>query len=278
MQKCALQGCGRKFPPYGNKKYCCAKHREAAQYARRFTPKGLKYAPKFTMRPGKCPHCGADLPTPRPNRQTNCDNCLGWFDREKAKETSKQYELIRGPLRRRGSDPAEPRTCQHRDTKDGPICGVVFVPKPRIGADGENRGVHADQVYCPKHQKPKAVARRRWLNRDVDKYRAGQRRFRAKHLTTVRAKQRRAAKAKRDRVTKILGQPAVRLLMARTTLAALLTIKGMSRRAMRGQLYPKTEGADRQYDSTNKLFREHREEINLEVQRLAAFTEARRKV
>ena len=276
-RQCAYAPCGREFTPYANQIYCSTRCRELASYARRFTAKGLKRAPKFTMNPGKCRACGIELPVPRPNRQVNCAEHAGRAGyRARNLERIRAYERERQVRRRRGPAPFETRLCQHREEKDGPICGVEFIAQPRIDSKGINRGVHAKQLYCPQHRTPKAVARRRWLNRNVENCKRLQRNHRRRNLEEIRAKQRAAAKSKRARMAAILNRPTERLVRARITLAAVLTIKGMSRRAMRGQLYPKTAGGDRQYDSVNKLFREHQNEIRLEVHRLAALTEAGR--
>jgi hypothetical protein len=110
---------------------------------------------------------------------------------------------------KRGAPPASQiRECQHRQEQDGPICGVKFEAKPRIDHNGFNRGVSAEQVYCPKHQEPKAVARRRWLNRNRENYKRLQRAYRHRNLEKVRKYQRDAVRAKRARMAEILaGRP-----------------------------------------------------------------------
>lgn len=100
------------------------------------------------------------------------------------------------------------RECQHKQEQDGPICGIKFEAKPRIDKKSVDRGVSAKQAYCPKHQEPTAVARRRWLNRNVENYKKLQRDYRHRNLTTVREKQRSAAKAKRATVAAILSRPS----------------------------------------------------------------------
>jgi hypothetical protein len=97
------------------------------------------------------------------------------------------------------------RECQHRQQEDGPICGTKFEATPRIGKNGVNHGVSPEQIYCLEHQKPKAVARRRWLNRNVENYKRLQRNYRHRNLKMVRNKQQIAAKAKRARVAAILA-------------------------------------------------------------------------
>ena len=48
-------------------------------------------------------------------------------------------------------------------------CNVEFEAQPRIDANSINRGVSAEQIYCPEHQTPKAVSHRQVLNRSPKK-------------------------------------------------------------------------------------------------------------
>ena len=106
---------------------------------------------------------------------------------------------------KRAARPKVIRICQYREKKDGPICGIKFEAKPRIGKNGADYGVHPNQRYCPKHATPAARAHGRWLNRNVERYKAYAIDYRDRNLVSVRKKQRIAAKAKRDRVAATLA-------------------------------------------------------------------------
>jgi hypothetical protein len=169
--------------------------------------KGRLHAKRFTTKPGNCRVCSSPLPTPRPTANMVCDACKNdpvRLESQRKRENKKErarYEAKRAAERKR----VAVRKCQHRQEKDGEICGIEFEAEPRIGSDGANRGVHSWQNYCPDHRKPKAAARRRWLNRNVENYKRLQRNYRNRNLEKVRAKQRAAAKAKRTRVAAILA-------------------------------------------------------------------------
>ena len=167
---------------------------------RGYQVKGLLHAKRFTMELRNCDVCGKALPTPRPNPKRTCDECLSDPVRlESMRKEDNKRERDRAAAKRAATapQPAVIRDCQHRQEKDGPICGAKFEAKPRIDKNGVNRGVHAEQIYCAKHQEPKAVARRKWLNHNVENYRRLQRDYRHRNLPKVRKYQREAAKAMR---------------------------------------------------------------------------------
>jgi hypothetical protein len=267
---------------------------------RNYQSKGLLHAPRFTTKPRDCNVCGKPLPTPRPTSKRTCDVCLedpARLAAQRNRENKRERDLA---AERRAANPivGVMRTCKHREghrnpeTRNweplgslelDPICGVEFEAKPRVDKNNFNRGVHPAAQYCPEHRKPEAVAHRQLLSiignaKRHKRHNASQVAHRNRNLTTIQKKQRAAAKAKRDRLAAFLAQPAVRLLRARITLAALLTIKGMKRLSMKDQLYPKTEGGERLRDSTKKFFKDRGAEVDSEVQRLAAFSETRRTV
>jgi hypothetical protein len=162
-----------------------------------YQPKGRLHAKRFTKKPGNCRVCNRRLPKRRPNSKRICNRCLSDPDRlesQRKRKNEKEQE------RCAAKHAAEPKTvvvrkCQH---KDGEICGIEFEAKPRIGGDGINHGVSPEQKYCPKHQTPKAVARRRWLNRNVENSKRLQREHRKRHLPEIRKKQKERAQKLRD--------------------------------------------------------------------------------
>ena len=170
---------------------------------RGYQVKGLLHAKRFTTEPGNCRVCGESLPTPRVNSRRTCDGCLSDPARlERTREEENRRERERYAAGRAGAPRATViRECQHRQEKDGPICGIKFEAKPRIGKNGVSRGVSAEQVYCAEHQKPNAVARRKWLNHNVENYRRLQRDYRHRNLSKVRKYQREAAKENRRRAS-----------------------------------------------------------------------------
>jgi len=158
---------------------------------RGYQVKGLLHSVRSTMKPGNCNLCTKALPVPRHTATRVCDECKNDPVRlEQIRQKSNKAERDRVAA---GRAPRAPviRECQHRQQgKDGPICGLKFEAKPRIGKDGVNHGVSPEQVYCPEHQKPKAVARRRWLNRNVKNYRRLMRAYRHRNLPKVKKYQR----------------------------------------------------------------------------------------
>jgi len=183
------------------------RHEEAM---RNYQPKGLLHAPRFTTKPRDCNVCRKPLPIPHPTSKRTCDACLSDpVRREQQRQKENKRERDRYVSKRQPIVPVM-RTCQHREEKNGPVCGIKFEAKPRIDGKGLNRGVHADQVYCPKHQTPKAVARRRWLNRNVENYKRLQRAYRHRNLAKVRMKQRDRARRQRDELAALRAkkQPA----------------------------------------------------------------------
>jgi len=182
-----------------NRKNIAKKNRE------RYQLKRLLHAPRVTNEPRDCDVCRKPLPTPRANSKRTCDACLSDpVRREQQRQKYNKRERDRYVSKRQPIVPVM-RVCQHREEKDGPICGVKFEAKRRIDKDGADRGVHPHQLYCPKHQTHKAVAHRRWINRNVENRRKLALAYRHRNLVAVRARQRAAAKAKRARVAAILA-------------------------------------------------------------------------
>lgn len=153
----------------------------------RYQPKGLLHSKRFTTNPRDCGFCGKPLPIPHPTSQRMHDECRHDPARlEAQRQNNRKRERIRDREQRaaRAAAPPVMRICKHPlEKNDGPtekpttkirgvvylVCGVAFEAKPRIDANGVNRGVHADQQYCEKHQTPKAVSHRQVLHRDPRK-------------------------------------------------------------------------------------------------------------
>jgi hypothetical protein len=255
--------------------------------------KGRLHAKRFTTKPGNCRVCDGALPTPRPNSKRICDRCESdpaYLKSKREKENERERMRDRAKRASQQKPTSVVRICKHRDQKAGEICGIEFEARPRIGKNGHNRGVSPLQKYCPKHRTPKAIARRRWLNRDPKKYKVYARNYRHRNLKAVRARQRAAAKEKRARVAAILagnirinpqptGRPAHRPIEQTTEerirLAARLEIDGLRPYAMTDRLYPPSADVPaekrafdrrRRFDATNQFLRRHRKRIDAEKQ------------
>ena len=112
----------------------------------------------------------------------------------------------------------------------------------------------------------------KWREANREKIRASHRKWRVAHPEKVQAMSRKRYAQLTDALRIVRGRKD-----PKTTLAAFLSIRGLSMYDMKGQLFPEQNLPAKAYDATKKLFRRKKQEITAEKHRLASLPEAKQR-
>ena len=232
----ACSECGNTFTPRDPRQKTCAKPECIEKNRQRWVDEHDRHVHRD---PAICKYCG-DVFTPFGKRSDHCTKpeCITKFETESARRTRKK--------RRDALPPKPKRLCE--------VCADEYTP------------TKSDQQVCSKPECQKELYRRH----AKEKYDANKKE-RNKQTREYYARQ----KARLAEAERLLGlrSPDEIIEAARVTVAAGLQIQGLSKRAMRNDLFPKQHDEDRRYDDTKQFFRRKQDLIEIEIARLKGLSE-----